>query len=322
MLTAAAGMLLPAGCRVLDIEPVLAPQEGLLLHYSFDNVAGKRLMDEAGTRRKTAGPSTPVLIMGWADVPTAGDLFEVVESDKEARAIAEERAEEIKAEEQTLPSARERLQGLLDQLRSEDTELRVILKADAHGSLEALRDSISKITREDGRIDIVHGAVGGISENDVTLAEVTSSVVVGFGVRPDGKARRAAEAEGIEIRTYGVIYELLDELEQMLVGKLAPEQREQVLGTAEVRATFRVPRAGTVAGCYVTEGIVQRGARARLLRDGVVIHDGTIGSLRRFKDDVREVASGYECGIGLENYNDVKDGDVIEVYEVREVART
>jgi translation initiation factor IF-2 len=282
----------------------------------------RAMMDEDGTRLKTAGPSTPVLIMGWADVPTAGDLFEVVENDKEARAIAAERAEEIKAEEQTLPSARERLQGLLDQLRSEDTELRIILKADAHGSLEALRDSISKITREDGRIDIVHGAVGGISENDVTLAEVTGSVVVGFNVRPDGKARRAAEAEGIEIRTYGIIYELLDELEQMLVGKLAPEQREQVLGTAEVRATFKVPRAGTVAGCYVTEGVVQRGAKARLLRGGVVIHDGTIGSLRRFKDDVREVASGYECGIGLENYNDVKDGDVIEVYEIREVART
>ena len=282
----------------------------------------RAMMDEDGNRRKTADPSTPVLIMGWADVPTAGDLFEVVESDKEARTIAEERAEEIKAEEQTLPSARERLQGLLDQLRSEDTELRVVLKADAHGSLEALRDSISKITREDGRIDIVHGAVGGISENDITLAEVTGSVVIGFGVRPDGKARRAAEAEGIEIRTYGVIYELLDELEQMLVGKLAPEQREQVLGTAEVRATFKVPRAGTVAGCYVTEGVVQRGAKARLLRDGVVIHDGSIGSLRRFKDDVREVANGYECGIGLENYNDVKDGDVIEVYEIREVART
>jgi translation initiation factor IF-2 len=282
----------------------------------------RAMMNEVGTRQKTAGPSTPVLIMGWSEVPTAGDLFEAVANDKEARAIADERAQAIKEEEQAIPTAKERLQSLLDQLRSEETELRVILKADAHGSLEALRDSIAKITRDDASIDVVHGAVGGISENDITLAEVTGSVVVGFNVRPDGKARRAAEAQGVEIRTYGIIYELLDELEQMLVGRLAPEEREVVLGTAEVRATFKVPRAGTIAGCYVTEGVVQRGARARLLRDGVVIHDGRVGSLRRFKDDVREVASGYECGIGLENYNDVKDGDVIEIYELREVART
>ncbi|HEY5650659.1 MAG TPA: translation initiation factor IF-2 [Acidimicrobiia bacterium] len=288
------------------------------------SVAGRAraMMNEHGDRLKSAGPSDPVLIMGWSEVPTAGSIFEVVKNDKIARNLAAEREQAIKSEEQALPSARERLQGLLEQLRAEETELRIILKADAHGSLEALRESLAKIKREDGRIDIVHGAVGGISENDVTLAEVTGAVIVGFNVRPEGKARRAAEEAGIQILTYSIIYELLDEIELMLVGKLEPDKQEVVLGEAEVRALFKVPRAGTIAGSYVTEGVIIRGAKARLIRAGVVIHDGVIGSLRRFKEDAREVASGFECGISLEGYNDVKEGDVIEVYEVREVART
>ncbi|HEY4607507.1 MAG TPA: translation initiation factor IF-2, partial [Acidimicrobiia bacterium] len=282
----------------------------------------RALIDENGNQVKEVGPSTPVQIMGWDDVPVAGDYFTVVESDREARRIATERQEDLKSVSQAMPSARDRLQTLLDQLRSDEATLNVIVKADAQGSLEALRDSISKIEREGGKIQVLHGAVGGINENDVTLAEVTDSVIVGFNVRPEPKARKAAEEAGVEIRTYGIIYELLDEIEQMLVGQLAPEEHEQVLGTAEVRAVFKVPRAGTVAGCYVIEGVVQRGARARLIRDGVVIHDGLIGSLKRFKDDVREVASGFECGIGLENYNDIKEGDSIEAYLIREVART
>ncbi len=282
----------------------------------------RALMDDAGNLIKSAGPSAPVQIMGWDDVPAAGDYFKVMESDKEARRVAEGRQGELKAVTQAMPSARDRLQSLLDQLRTEDATLNIIVKADAQGSIEALRDSISKIEREGGRIQIVHSAVGGINENDVGLAEVTGSVVIGFNVRPEPKARKAAETAGIQIRTYGIIYELLDEIEQMLVGQLAPEEMEQVLGTAEVRAVFRVPRAGTVAGCYVIEGVVQRGAKARLLRDGVVIHDGVISSLKRFKDDVREVASGFECGIGFENFNDIKEGDSIEDYLIREVART
>lgn len=282
----------------------------------------RALMDDKGERVDTAGPSDPVQIMGWSDVPSAGDFFEVQKDDKEARRIAEGRQQEEQAEARTAPSARDRLQGLLEQLRSEDAQLNVIVKADAQGSLEALRESIGKIEREGGKIQIVHTAVGGINENDVTLAEVTEAVIVGFNVRPEPKARRAAEEAGVEVRTYGIIYELLDEIEQLLVGQLAPDEEEVVLGTAEVRATFKVPRSGTVAGCYVIEGVVQRGARARLLRDGVVIHDGVISSLKRFKDDVREVQSGFECGMGFENYDDIKDGDHIEVYVVREVART
>jgi len=298
----------------------LAEGDSLVAGHAAGRV--RAMMDHSGNRLKSAGPSTPVLVMGWADVPTAGDLFEVVESDREARRLADERAAAIRELEAVIPTGRERLQTLLEQLRSEETELRIVLKADTHGSLEALRESVGKITRADGRIDVIHGAVGGITENDVTLADVTGAIVVGFNVRPEGKARKAAEAAGIEVRTYGIIYELLDELEQMLVGKLAPLTEEIVTGSAEVRAVFKVPRAGTIAGCYVTEGTLTRGGRARLLRGGIVIHDGSIGSLRRFKDDVREVATGFECGVGLANYNDVKDGDVIEAYELREVPRT
>ncbi|MGB7861514.1 MAG: translation initiation factor IF-2 [Acidimicrobiia bacterium] len=287
-------------------------------------VAGRAraLLNDRGEQIKSAGPSDPVQIMGWEDVPSAGDFFEVMETDREARKVAQGRGEEARAEAQVAPSARDRLQGLLEQLRSEDATLNVIVKADAQGSLEALRESIVKIEREGGKIQIVHTGVGGINENDVTLAEVTEAVIVGFNVRPEPKARKAAEQAGIQIRTYGIIYELLEEIEQLLVGQLAPDEEEQVLGTAEVRAIFKVPRSGTVAGCYVIEGVVQRGAKARLLRDGIVIHDGVISSLKRFKDDVREVASGFECGMGFEAYDDIKDGDHIEVYVIREVART
>ena len=282
----------------------------------------RALTDDKGDQLKSAGPSDPVQIIGWDDVPSAGDFFEVVANDREARKIATDRQEEDRAIAQAMPTARDRLQGLLDQLRSEDAMLNLIVKADAQGSLEALRESIMKIEREGGKIQIIHGAIGGISENDVTLAEVTDAVIAGFNVRPEPKARRAAEQAGVEIRTYGIIYELLDDIEKLLVGQLAPEEREQVLGTAEVRALFKVPRQGTIAGCYVVEGQVQRGAKARLLRDGIVIYDGVVGSLRRFKDDVREVQSGFECGIGLENYDDIKEGDSIEVYLIQEVART
>jgi translation initiation factor IF-2 len=282
----------------------------------------RAIADEHGNQLRSAGPATPVQIMGWDDVPEAGDFIEVVTNDREARKVAAVRLEELKATEQAMPTARDRLQGLLEQLGTEDAQLNVIVKADAQGSLEALRESIGKIEREGGNISIVHGAVGGINENDVSLADVTGAVIVGFNVRPEPKSRKAAEQAGIEVRTYSIIYELLDDIEALLVGQLAPDEQEQILGTAEVRATFKVPRGGTIAGCYVLEGQVQRGAKARLLRDGVVIHDGVIGSLRRFKDDVREVASGFECGMGFENFNDIKEGDLIEVYLIREVART
>ena len=325
----------PASGVVIEaqLDPGMGPTATVIiqrgtLHASDAFVAGgaagrvRAMMDWAGNRMKEAGPSSPVLIMGWSDLPTAGDQFEAAGSDREARTIAADRMQTQRdAALNTPANARERLANLLEQLRADEAELRLIVKADAHGSLEALRESIVKIKREGARIEIMHGAVGGINENDVKLAEVTEAVVVGFNVRPDGKTRRLAEEKGIEIRTYGIIYELLEELEQMLVGRLAPDEVEAVLGTAEVRAVFKVPRIGAIAGSYVTEGEMVRNARARLLRNGVVVFDGVIGSLRRFKDDVRSVAAGFECGIGLAGFNDVKEGDVIEAYQIREVAR-
>ncbi len=283
----------------------------------------RAMFDENGDQMEEAGPSTPVLIMGWDEIPRAGDYFEVASDDKIARSLAAERVDEIRSQELVIPTAAERLSWLLENLRTaEHAELPMIVKVDAHGSLEAIRDSVAKIQREDGRVTIVHTAVGGITENDVILADATEAVIFGFNVRPDSKARKAAAEAGIEIRTYRIIYELLDDVEAMLVGRLSPESVEQLLGTAEVRATFRAPRFGTVAGSYVTEGEINRGARVRLVRDGAVVYDGTIGSLRRFKDDVRSVAVGFECGIGLDNFRDVKEGDILETYEVREVART
>ena len=283
----------------------------------------RSMLDETGDKVQSAGPSTPVLVMGWSEVPTAGDAFQVLKNEREARNQAAKAMEQLRSDEQVIPTARERLAQLLEQLRTQDeADLRLIIRADAHGSLEAIRESVAKIGRQGGKITLVQGAVGGISENDVSLAEVTESVIVGFNVRPDAKARRSAEEKGIEIRTYRVIYEMLDEIEQMLVGKLAPDEVEAVIGSAEVRAIFRTPKAGNISGCYVTEGEILRGSRARVLRGGVVIHDGRIGSLRRFKEDVRQVSAAYECGIGFETFNDIKEEDVIEVYEVREVART
>ncbi len=288
-------------------------------------VAGRvrAMFDENGNQVQEATPSTPALIMGWDDVPQAGDWFEVADDDRAARAIAQEREAEIRSRDLVVPTAVERLQSLLDDLRTaDDAELRLIVKADAHGSLEAIKDAVGKVTPRGGRITVVHSAVGGVTENDVLLAEATNSIIFGFGVRPDAQARRAGEESGIEVRTYRVIYELLDDVEAMLVGRLAPEEIEQVLGVAEVRATFRAPRFGMVAGCYVTEGEIPRSSRIRLVRDGIVTYDGSVGSLRRFKDDVRSVAAGFECGIGLENFRDIKEGDVLEAYEIREVARS
>ncbi|MEE8497417.1 MAG: translation initiation factor IF-2 [Acidimicrobiia bacterium] len=288
-------------------------------------VAGRvrAMFDENGEQLDEATPSMPVLTMGWDEIPQAGDYFEVAADDRSARATAAERVTQIRGEELVIPTATERLTKILEDLRTaEHAELRMIVKADAHGSLEAIRDAVAKIQREDGRVTVIHTAIGGVTENDIILAEATESIVFGFNVRPDAKARRAAEAAGIEVRTYRIIYELLDDVEAMLVGRLSPEEVERLLGSAEVRETFRAPRFGTIAGSYVTEGEINRGARVRLVRDGVVVYDGTIGSLRRFKDDVRSVASGFECGIGLDNFRDIKQGDVLESYEVQEVART
>jgi translation initiation factor IF-2 len=287
-------------------------------------VAGtvRAMFDERGDQVKSAGPSSPVLVMGWDDVPTAGDMFEVVKNERTARKMAQATHDQMRSAELTVPNATERLAHLIEELRTaEHAELRLILKTDTHGSLEAIRDAVGKISRDDGFVTVVRAAVGGINSNDVMLAEASGAVIYGFNARPDASARSAAKDQGIEIRTFAILYELLDDVEKLLVGELIPEEVKSFLGVAEVRATFRAPRYGFVAGCYVTEGTINRNARARLVRDGVVVYDGRIASLRRFKDDVQQVATGFECGIGLENYRDVKEGDTIESYEVSEVAR-
>ena len=288
-------------------------------------VAGRvrAMFDHAGGQIKVAPPSTPVVVMGWDDIPTAGDMFEVAKDERTARKMAEAKVDEIRAHDLVVPSATDRLGMLIEQIRTQDySELRIIVKTDAHGSLEAIKDSVGKISRDDGYVSIVHSGVGGITANDVALAEASGAIIYGFNARPDASARAAAKETAIDIRTFSIIYELLDDVESLLVGELSPEEVENFLGVAEVRQVFRAPRVGTVAGSYVTEGSINRNARARLVRDGVVVYDGRIVSLRRFKDDVPTVATGYECGIGLANFRDIKEGDTIESYEVREIART
>jgi len=283
----------------------------------------RAMFDERGGQLKTAGPSAPVVVSGWGEVPLAGDMFEVVKNERIARKMAEEQTALRRGADLTVPTATERLTQLLEQLRTSDhAELRIIVKADAHGSLEAIREAVGNISREDASITIVHGAVGGITANNVMLAEASEALIYGFNARPDASARAAAKEAGIDIRTFSIIYELLDDIESMLVGELAPDEVETFLGVAEVRAVFRAPRFGLVAGCYVTEGSINRNARARLVREGVVVYDGRMTSLRRFKDDVQSVQTGYECGIGLANFRDIKEGDTIESYEVNEIART
>ena len=283
----------------------------------------RALFNDRGEQVKAAGPSTPLVVMGWSEVPIAGDMFQVVKNERTARKMAQVVADRIRSEELVVPNATERLAHLIEELRTADhAELRLIIKTDTQGALEAIRDAVQKISREDAHVTVVRAAVGGINANDVMLAEAAGGIIYGFNARPDAPARAAAKDQAIEIRTFAIIYELLDDVERLLVGELLPEEVESFLGVAEVRATFRAPRYGLVAGSYVTEGSINRNAQARLVRDGVVVYDGRIASLRRFKEDVQQVATGFECGIGLENFRDIKEGDTIESYSVAEVARS
>jgi translation initiation factor IF-2 len=283
----------------------------------------RAMLDEHGQPAKEAGPAKPVQVLGWSHVPEAGDEFRVVTDEREAKHIAQEREAKERAAELTSARTGASLMELLREARQgELPALNLILKADVQGSLEAIVDALEKLPQEEVRVDVVHRGVGAITENDISLAMASHAVVIGFNVRPDPGARELAEREGVDVRLYRVIYQALDDIRQALTGLLAPEEREVEQGRAEVRALFRVPRLGTISGCMVTQGTIQRGALARLVRDGTIVYTGRIASLRRFKDDVREVAEGFECGIGLENFQDIHEGDVIEAYEVREIART
>jgi len=282
----------------------------------------RAMQDELGRTVTSAGPSKPVVILGWNIVPESGEDFREVNDEREARHLAAEREARTRAAELVIT----RPPTLTDLMRqaelSEIPELTVIVKADVQGSLGALTDALLKLPQDEVRVRIVHSAAGGITQQDISLALASNAIVIGFNVRPDTNARELADREGVDIRLYRVIYDAIDDVKAALSGMLKPEQRESDLGRAEVRELFRVPKLGVIAGSYVLSGNIQRDARARLVRDGIVIYEGRIGSLRRFKDDVREVAQGYECGIGIDGYQDIKQGDVIEAYEVREVARS
>jgi translation initiation factor IF-2 len=281
----------------------------------------RTMLDENGNSVPKAGPAQPVQVSGWSRLPQAGDEFFAVKDEREAKRISQEREARQRAADFVAGAKPATLEDLLFKTRTGDVpELRLILKADTQGSLEALTESLTKMHRANLRLNILRRGVGAIGESDVTLAQASDAIVVGFGVRPDAGARQLAEREGVDVRTYQIIYQLLDDISQALKGLLAPEEQEFVLGAAQVRATFRIPRA-VVAGCYVTEGKIVRGSRARLLRDGTVVYTGRIDTLKRFKDDAREVAAGFECGMTLDDFNDIKEGDVIEAFEVRELPR-
>jgi translation initiation factor IF-2 len=311
------------------IESKLDPKKGPVATVLVENgtlkvgdyfVAGytwgkvKALLNERGERLKEAGPGTPVEVLGFEEVPQAGDKFIVKASEREAKQLAEIR--KLRREEELLAKkTRIHLENL-----SEVKEVNIIIKADTQGSLEALRKSIEELSNKfsEVSINIIHAAVGGITESDVMLAAASNAIIIGFNVRPDAGARKAAEEENVDIRVYNIIYQALEDLEKAMKGMLAPTYREVLLGTAEVRATFKAKSIGTIAGCYVTDGVIKRNAKARLVRNGVVIYDGEISSLKRFKDDVKEVQKGFECGLTLKNFNDIKVGDIIEAYEIVE----
>ena len=285
----------------------------------------KALINDQGKQIKSAGPSTPVQILGFSEPPFAGDEVRVAQDLGNARSLAEARAQRVRlvGHQPVASASGARLEDLFEQIqRGETATLNIVLKADVQGSLEACTESLRKLERDDVKLVIVHRGVGGITENDVQLAKASTATIIGFNVRPDRRSRELAESEGVEIRTYEIIYKLIEEIEAAMLGLLSPVFEEVVTGEAEVREVFRVPKIGAIAGCFVREGVITRGSKVRFLREGTIIWKGSITSLRRFKDDAREVAAGYECGIGLSDYQDLKDGDIIETFEEREIPRT
>ena len=303
----------------------LLVQQGTL-HVGDSIISGttygkiRTMIDDKGKRLKKAGPSTPVEISGLSDIPAAGDDFIVLENEKEARQLAEKRKEMQKGERQRRSNVS--LDDLFSQIQDGNIQdVNIIIKADVQGSIEAIKQSLEKLDNEAVRINIIHGAVGAINETDVLLASTSNAIVIGFNVRPDKNAVKLAETEEVDIRLYRVIYDAVEDIKKAMEGMLAPEFREKVMGNAEIREVFKIPSIGTIAGCYITEGKINRNDDVRIIRDGIVILEGKIASLRRFKDDVKEVNTGYECGIGIEKYNDLKVGDNIEAFTMEKIER-
>ncbi len=279
----------------------------------------RALVDDHGHHVKSAGPATPVEVLGLQGTPSAGDQMVVVESEAKAREVSEYRTNKSKAAK-AAASGRGTLEELFSQIAAgEVKELPVVIKADVQGSIEALQGTFDKLTRDDVKVKVLHGAVGAINESDITLARASNALIIGFNVRANPQARELAKRDGVDIRYYSIIYDAADDVKRMMTGLLDPVYQEKFIGYAEIRETFNISRVGTIAGCMVTEGVVKRGAKVRLLRDNVVVHNGALGQLKRFKDDVKEVKSGFECGMSFENYNDLKVGDVIECFEMEQI---
>ncbi len=304
---------------VLVQRGTLKPGDSVVAGQSYGRV--RALIDPHGAHAKQAAPSDPVEILGLSSVPTAGDEFRVFEDERDARKLAEERALRARLKEQQTKSHMS-LDDLFSRIEEGTTELNLVVKADVQGSIEALRDAFDKMDQSEVRINIIHSAVGGVTETDVTLAAASDAIIIGFNVRPTAGARKAAEHEKVDIRLYRVIYQAIEDINAARIGMLAPEFVDKDTGSAEVRNVFRVPKVGNIAGCYITEGEISRDDKVRIVRDSTVIYEGKISSLRRFKDDVKSVKQGYECGIGVDGYQDIKVGDIIEGYRTEEIERT
>ncbi|HEX2659637.1 MAG TPA: translation initiation factor IF-2, partial [Polyangia bacterium] len=282
----------------------------------------RAMLNDKGQNITEAPPSTPVELLGLDGVPDAGEMFNVVTDEKDAKTLAEHRRDARKRKETTGP-ARVSLENILDKIRvGEVKEVKLVLKTDVQGSAEAVSAALSNLSTPEVRVNVISSGVGGITESDVSLAKASSAIIIGFNVRPAGKAQPMAEQEGVDIKLYQVIYEALDDVKKAMVGMLAPVLREKVVGRVEVRKIFNIPKAGMIAGAFVTEGKISRKSQLRLVRDSVVLYTGKVGSLRRFKDDASEVAAGYECGLTIEGYNDLREGDIIEAFEIESIAAT
>lgn len=280
----------------------------------------RAMFDDKGKKIKSAGPSIPVEVLGLSEVPQAGDRFNEVKDEKTARTMAESRQDKLKAESQS--AGRMSLEDLYSQISSGQVrELPIIVKADVQGSVEALKSSLEKLSTDEVKVRVIHGGAGAINETDIILAQASNAIVMGFNVRPDNNASMVAEKEGVEIKTYRVIYTALEDVKSAMIGMLSPDVKEVVLGQAECRQIYKISAVGTIAGAYVISGKMVRNAKIRLIRDGIVIFEGELASLKRFKDDVKEVAQGYECGLSIEKYNDLKEGDIVEAFEMQEVKR-
>ena len=282
----------------------------------------RAMVDDSGRRIKAAGPSMPVEILGLNEVPEGGDLFYAVTDERKARMVVEQRKQKIKDEYNKSTQQVVSLDALFSQIeQGQIKDLNIIIKADVMGSVEAIKQSLLKLTNDEVRINIIHGGAGTISESDIMLASASNAIIVGFNVRPSAATMESAERQNVEIRLYRIIYQAIEEIEAAMKGMLDPTYKENVIGHAEIRQTYKISGVGTIGGCYVTDGKIVRNCEVRIVRDGIVVHEGTMNSLKRFKDDAKEVPTGYECGIGIERFNDIKEGDVIECFVMEEIPR-